>query len=172
MTRGFLLRRLATERRTRYGDAAFDPIMMRRRPPYAAGTLALWLVWSCWLSCASPPAGAAPAARDWDQVMEEIIGPGFDDVLVRQSEKDPLEMDFDLIMRTAEEMSDAMALGHGSLEKKNIPEFGAMARRTEIWLREIVDQARAHRGVLVQELVERGEADYCAKCHDAASEAR
>ena len=67
--------------------------------------------------------------RTWDELMAEVIGPGFDDVLVLQAGKDPLDMDFDAIQRTAAEMADAMALGHGALVNRDVPGFADMARR-------------------------------------------
>ena len=163
--------RLATAPDQRYGGFA---MMTRRRPSYVASTLALWLVWLCWLSCTTPDVDyvAAPTAHDWHELMEEVIGPGFDDILVHESDRGPEDMDYELIERTANNMANGMAMGHAELEQKDIPEFATMARRTETWLREIVDQASAHEGMAVQQLVAKGEADYCAKCHDAASESR
>ena len=111
-------------------------------------------------------------SEDWNQIMAEVIGPGFDDVLVLEAGKDAEMMDFAAIQRTAREMADAMALGHGRLEHKDVPEFGDLARRTELWLIAIIDQARAHRGREAQRLIARGEPDYCQKCHDAVDEAR
>lgn len=100
--------------------------------------------------------------------MEEVVGPGYEDVLVVEAGKDPDAMDFELVEKTAIRAARAMALGHGPLERKDVPGFADLARQTEQWFETIAEQARVRRGAEVQRLVMQGERRYCDRCHDAA----
>lgn len=100
--------------------------------------------------------------------MEEVIGPGYEDVLVVEADKDPQAMDFERVEKTAVRAARAMALGHGPLERKDVPGFAELARQAERWFETIADRARARDAAEVRRLIREGERRYCDRCHDAA----
>lgn len=162
MTRLFSASRLATVKPPRYLVGVLD---LRRFFPLCVSYCGMAL----WLSCAGAASTEVSMSGPdgWEHLMETVIGPGFDEVLVVEAGKDPEDMDFAAIEVTTREMAASMALGYGALEDNNIPDFAVFARNTERWLLNIAESARSGRGSQVQRLIVQGEAGYCQKCHDA-----
>jgi hypothetical protein len=128
-----------------------------------------------WIACTSSPqpasgsaAADAEAAERWHDLMETVIGPGYDDVLAVEAEKSAAEMDFARVRATAREMAEQIALGYGPLELRDIPDFATHARRTEAWLLDVAEAAQAQRGEEMRTLVLDGQLRHCEACHDAA----
>ncbi len=108
-----------------------------------------------------------PAYDTWVGIMENVIGPSFDDVLIVEASKDPENMDLPKIARVADRAARYMALGHGMHRDASVAEFGEFAKACEAWLRDIEQKARAGAAGPVQSLIVKGEERHCARCHEA-----
>lgn len=135
-----------------------------------------------WLSCASPDGAPTASTEDvtppaealpdnWHDVMEEVVGYGFDEVLALEADKSPEDMDLPAVQSTASHMARAMALGYAALELEDVPDFGKLARRSEDWLQRIADAAGRGDGATARSLILDGQFENCEDCHDAADEA-
>lgn len=117
-------------------------------------------------SCGTGPRGG-DARSEWEGLMEDVIGPVYDDVLVPEAERDQGPMQFDRIAAEATRAADAMALGHGRLDWPEVPRFAALAGESEAWLREIARLARAGDAATTRRTILDGELDHCDRCHAA-----
>ncbi|MDA0375116.1 MAG: hypothetical protein O2865_15140 [Planctomycetota bacterium] len=117
-------------------------------------------------SCGTGP-GVGNARAEWEDLMEDVIGPVYDDVLVPEAESDRAPMQFDRIAAEATRAADAMALGHGRLDWPEVPRFAALAGESEAWLRDIARLARAQDAAATRRTILDGELDHCDRCHAA-----
>jgi hypothetical protein len=124
-------------------------------------------------ACAGVAAGAdqdtafVPEAARWKDIMEDVIGPVYDDYLVREAERSDGPMDLPTIATQALRAADHMELGHGIHEWKVVPRFGTYARESEAWLRSIAAAARAGQAEQVRGLILDGQLEHCDRCHAA-----
>ncbi len=128
-----------------------------------------------WPGCAGAPAASAmptkPAAvrsvaDEWADLMVDTIGPGYE-ALRSDAEAAPRDLDLGKLAADARTLAAHLALGHGRLERSEIPRFADHARRTETWLLEIATAADAGDREKVRQLVPRDK-EHCDACHKAA----
>ncbi len=108
-----------------------------------------------------------PAFTTWTDIMEKVIGPSFDEVLIVEASKPPEDMNLNKIAATTERAARYMALGHGIHEDSAIASFGSIAKDCEQWLLEIEANAKRGDSKTVQGLILRGEKQHCDRCHEA-----
>ena len=111
------------------------------------------------------PRPAGPAT--WHDVMEDVVAPAYEIVLLGEAKLLPEQMDLTKVARAAREAAAVMQLGYGALERKDVPGFADMARSTEQWLRQIAADADAGRAAQVRTAIVDGEVQHCIACHDA-----
>lgn len=158
-----------------------DPVRKMDGTPAAGDTRApmrpLRVVVSCvpllcllWPGCAGAPAGSASpvksVADQWADLMVDTIGPGYE-TLRTDAEAAPRDLDLGKLAVDARSLAAHFALGHGRLERREIPNFADHARQTEGWLREIASAAAAGDQEKVRQLVPRDK-EHCDACHAAA----
>jgi hypothetical protein len=115
-----------------------------------------------------PEAPFTPEYGTWVAIMEHVIGPGFEETMLGEANRTANAMDLAIIAKAADRCAGHMALGHGQLERRDVPGFAALARETEAWFREIAKRARAGDRPQVQSLIRGGAARYCDRCHEAS----
>jgi hypothetical protein len=138
--------------------------MLRRAPwlPVLAACLAC-----LGTSCATGGRGSPDAHTEWEEAMEDVVGPIYDDVLVPEAERSVGAMQLDVVAMQASRAADVMALGHGRLEWRHVPRFATFAAESEAWLRGIADTARAGDESATRRAILDGELDHCDRCHAA-----
>lgn len=112
------------------------------------------------------PAAASSVADQWADLMVDTIGPGYE-ALRTDAEAAPRDLDLDKLAADARTLADHIALGHGRLERSDIPRFAEHARETEAWLLAIATAAAAGDRQQVRQLVPR-DRENCDACHAAA----
>lgn len=117
---------------------------------------------------AGEPGGFVPESDSWEGIMEDVIGPIYDDYLWREAERSDGPMDFATIAAQAERAADHVALGHGVHERTDVPRFAQYARETEAWFRRIAAEATEGDAEQVRKLILEGQLDHCDRCHTAA----
>lgn len=137
--------------------------MFRRATLSAAFAVCLVTLGS---SCGSGPR-TGDARSEWENLMEDVIGPVYDAVLVPEAEGGRRPMQFDRIASEATRAADAMALGHGRLDWPEVPRFAALAKESEAWLRDIAELARSGDAAKTRRAILDGELDHCDRCHAA-----
>lgn len=117
---------------------------------------------------------APPQARPtkWHEVMEDVVGPAYEIVMLGEAKRLPEQMDLAKIARAAREAAEVMQLGYGRLERKDVPGFADMARGSEQWLRQIAADADAGHAGRVRTAIVDGETQHCIACHDAVERQR
>lgn len=144
---------------------------MTIRLPLLAAALAVVAATSCAVADASPPGtreGFTPEADSWHDIMEDVIGPIYDDYLVREAEDDERTMNLPGIAEQATRAANHMALGHGVHELNDVPRYADYAREAEAWLRDIAEAAAAGNAERTREMILSGELEHCERCHTAA----
>lgn len=123
-----------------------------------------------WPGCAGAPAGNASPVRSvadqWADLMVDTIGPGYE-ALRTDAAAPTRDLDLAKLAANARSLAEHFALGHGRLERREIPRFADHARQTEHWLREIASAAAAGDHEKVRQLAPR-DRENCDACHKAA----
>ena len=117
-------------------------------------------------AAATKPAAAKSVADQWADLMVDTIGPGYE-ALRTDAEAAPRDLDLGKLAADAHTLADHIALGHGRLERSEIPRFAEHARQTEAWLLAIATAAAAGDRAKVRQLVPRDQ-ENCDACHAAA----